>query len=284
MRDPFPKVNGGGLAILREAGVDVELGVACDAAAELNAPYLKLLSTGLPYVTAKWAMTLDGKTSTSSGESKWISGESSRALVHHLRGRMDAIVIGITTAIADDPLLTARPPGPRIPVRIILDSRARLPASSQLAQTAREVPVLIAATDLAPREQRCELERLGCEIAVFAGNTQVAIKALLAELGRRAMTNVLVEGGGRVLGSFLDSGQIDAVDVYIAPILEGGDHSRTAVRGQGVERMNQSLRLERPTTKVISGDVHVQGILPRPWRRILSDLGTEVRTEPPFLP
>ena len=115
MRDPFPKVAGGGLLRLREAGLRVDVGLLGEAAARLNAPYLKRLATGLPYVTAKWAMTLDGKTATASGDSRWISNPRSRACVHELRGRMDAIVVGIGTALADDPQLTARPPGPRSP-------------------------------------------------------------------------------------------------------------------------------------------------------------------------
>ena len=134
MRDPFPRVAGGGLLRLREAGLRVDVGLLGEAAARLNAPYLKRLATGLPYVTAKWAMTLDGKTATASGDSRWISNPRSRACVHELRGRMDAILVGIGTALADDPQLTARPPGPRQPARVVLDGAARLPVRSRLAQ------------------------------------------------------------------------------------------------------------------------------------------------------
>src|SRR5262249_38708583 len=136
MLDPFPPVSGQGVARLRAVGVTVEVGLGEAEARRLNAPYLKLLATGRPYVHAKWAMTLDGKICTRTGDSKWISGEASRRRVHELRGRMDAILVGIGTALADDPLLTARPPGPRIATRIVLDSRGRLPASAQLVRTA----------------------------------------------------------------------------------------------------------------------------------------------------
>jgi len=185
MRDPFPKVAGGGLAQLRQAGVAVEVGVESDAARRLNAPYLKRLATGRPYVVAKWAMTLDGKTAAASGDSRWISGPRSRALVHELRGRMDAVVVGIGTALADDPQLTARPPGPRVACRVVLDGSARLSPTSRLATTAREVPVLVAVTDRAPGDRRDALAALGCEVLAFPGAGPVPILALLDELGRR---------------------------------------------------------------------------------------------------
>ncbi len=145
MSDPFPQVAGGGAAELRAAGVEVELGLLEDDARRLNAPYLKLIQRGRPWVIAKWAMTLDGKIATRTGASRWISGAQSRRAVHALRGRMDAIVVGRETALHDDPLLTARPPGPRTPLRIVLDTRASLRNDSQLVRTAHESPVLIAA-------------------------------------------------------------------------------------------------------------------------------------------
>jgi diaminohydroxyphosphoribosylaminopyrimidine deaminase/5-amino-6-(5-phosphoribosylamino)uracil reductase len=265
MPDPFPRVAGGGLARLREAGVAVEVGVEAEAARRLNPPFLKRLATGLPYVTAKWAMTLDGKLATGSGDSAWISGERSRALVHELRGRMDMIVVGVGTVLADNPRLTARPPGPRTPARVVLDSEARLPTDSRLASTAREVPVWVAVNDRAPPERLDALRELGCEIMALPGRGRVPVVDLLGELGRRGGTNVLVEGGGQVLGSFLDAGQIDAVDVFVAPALEGGSHTHTPVRGGGVARMAEALRLERPEVTLIDGDVRIRGSLARPW-------------------
>jgi diaminohydroxyphosphoribosylaminopyrimidine deaminase/5-amino-6-(5-phosphoribosylamino)uracil reductase len=275
IRDPFPRVDGRGLSILRSAGVPVELGLQASAAAALNAPYLKRVSTGLPYITAKWAMTLDGKTAVASGNSQWISSPGCRSLVHQLRGRMDAILVGIGTVLADDPQLTARPAGPRTAVRIVLDSKALLPLTSRLVQTAREVPVLVAVSEQAPEDRRGALEEQGCEVVVFPGHTHVTIIPLLAELGRRDMTNLLVEGGGRVLGSFLDEGQVDEVEAYIAPILEGGDHPHTPARGRGTPRMSDAARLQNVTYSEVEGDLRIRGILPQPWRSMLSDLGRE---------
>jgi diaminohydroxyphosphoribosylaminopyrimidine deaminase/5-amino-6-(5-phosphoribosylamino)uracil reductase len=244
MADPFPKVAGGGIALLRDAGVEVEVGVCEAEARRLNAPYLKLVGTGRPYVHAKWAMTLDGKIATRTGDSKWISNEASRRRVHELRGRMDAILVGSGTALADDPQLTARPAGPRVPARIVLDRRGRLSPDSHLVRTAREVPTIV----------------------VGQGNPALvevipsgSIAELLDELGRRRFTNVLVEGGGEVLGSFLDAGEIDEVHVFIAPRLAGGTLARGPVLGVGVERMADALRLAAWEVETVEGDVYLRG-------------------------
>jgi diaminohydroxyphosphoribosylaminopyrimidine deaminase/5-amino-6-(5-phosphoribosylamino)uracil reductase len=266
MLDPFPKVAGGGLARLRAEGLAVEVGLEADAARRLNAPYLKRLAIGRPYVVAKWAMTLDGKTATASGDSRWISGPRSRALVHELRGRVDAVAVGIGTALADDPELTARPPGPRVAARLVLDASARLPVSCKLARTAREVPVWVAVTGRAPPERVEALAALGCEVLAFPGDGPVPIASLLDELGRRGVTNLLVEGGGQVLGSFLDAGEVDAVEVFLAPVIEGGEHPFGPARGRGVAMMADAARLDRHEVRVIDGDIYLRGTFERPWQ------------------
>jgi diaminohydroxyphosphoribosylaminopyrimidine deaminase / 5-amino-6-(5-phosphoribosylamino)uracil reductase len=223
---------------------------------------LTLLAIGQPYVHAKWAMTLDGKIATRTGDSKWISNEASRRLAHKLRGRMDAVIVGIGTALADDPQLTARPPGPRTAVRIILDSNCRLSVGSALAKTAREVPTLVAATTEAPSERVTALRALGCEVLTLpAANGHTDVKSLLAELGRRRFTNVLVEGGSAILGAFHDAGAIDEVHVFIAPRLVGGAEARTPIGGKGVEKIAKALALTEMRVEVVDGDIVVHG-----WR------------------
>jgi diaminohydroxyphosphoribosylaminopyrimidine deaminase/5-amino-6-(5-phosphoribosylamino)uracil reductase len=260
LRDPFALVAGRGAALLRATGVEVVIGPGEAEARRQNAPYLKLLGTGRPYVHAKWAMTLDGKIATRAGDSRWISNEASRRRVHELRGRMDAIIAGIGTALADDPLLTARPPGPRTATRIVLDTLGRLPATSRLATTAREVPVLVATAAPSENPTLAELAALGCEcLSLPAAQGRPAIGALLDELGRRRMTNVLVEGGSEVLGSFLDAGAVDEVHVFIAPRLAGGSAARTPIGGHGVDRIADALSLSECHVETVEGDVYVHG-------------------------
>lgn len=257
MLDPFAEVAGRGAARLRSAGVDVDLGVGEAAAQILNAPYLKLLRSGRPCVHAKWAMTLDGKIATVTGHSQWISNDSSRRLVHELRGRMDAIVVGIGTALADDPRLTARPPGPRTALRVVLDSNGRLPPTSRLAASAGQVPTLVATAAGVPSEP---LRQLGCEILELPGDTSgLSITSLLDELGRRRLTNVLVEGGPAVLGSFLDAGAIDEVHVFVAPLLVGGARASSAIAGRGFEKIADGLQLARWQMQAVDGDVYLHG-------------------------
>jgi diaminohydroxyphosphoribosylaminopyrimidine deaminase/5-amino-6-(5-phosphoribosylamino)uracil reductase len=258
--DPFPQVAGRGAELLRRAGVEVEVGLCEAGARRLNAPYLKLLGRGRPWVIAKWAMTLDGKIATRTGDSKWISNESSRHLVHELRGRVDGVLVGVGTALADDPSLTARPPGPRLAARIVLDSEARLPPDGRLARSAREAPVLVVTTEVAPAERRDTLSSLGCEVLpVREEGGRPAVAALLDELGRRRFTNLLVEGGGEVLGSFLDAGEIDEVHVFVAPKLAGGAGARSPVLGRGVERVAEALALTALEAETLGGDVHLWG-------------------------
>jgi diaminohydroxyphosphoribosylaminopyrimidine deaminase/5-amino-6-(5-phosphoribosylamino)uracil reductase len=258
--DPFPQVSGGGIAELRAAGVEVELGVLESQSRQINAPYLKLIQTGRPWVLAKWAMTLDGKIATRSGVSQWISGPESRAIVHALRGRVDAIMVGRETALRDDPLLTARPSGVRTAVRVVCDTGASLPSKSQLVETARQVPLLVAVGREAAEAQRRRLSDAGCEVFVCDGQTHAArLGALLDELGRRRMTNVLVEGGGRLLGSLLDARQIDEVHVFIAPTLVGGEAARGPIAGEGVDDLSAALSLEALQVRQVGSDTYICG-------------------------
>ncbi|MEI8371780.1 MAG: bifunctional diaminohydroxyphosphoribosylaminopyrimidine deaminase/5-amino-6-(5-phosphoribosylamino)uracil reductase RibD [Planctomycetota bacterium] len=264
MADPFPQVAGGGLAELRAAGVEVQAGILENEARKLNAPYLKLLSTGKPWIVAKWAMTLDGKIAARTGDSRWISSPASRQLVHQLRGRMDAILVGRGTAAADDPQLTARPPGPRTALRIVVDTRASLSLNSQLVRTAREVPVLVAVGPEATSADCANLQAAGCEILVCDGATsQARLEMLFDELGRRRMTNVLVEGGGRLLGSLFDARLIDEVHVFIAPKLAGGTEAPSPIAGRGIDAISAALAVEDLAVREIAGDIYLQGRIVR---------------------
>lgn len=259
MWDPFPEVAGKGVEALRRGGVTVEVGLLGEAAEHLNAPYLKLLRMGRPYVIAKWAMSLDGRIATSTGDSRWISSEASRQRVHEIRGRVDGILIGIVTALVDDPLLTARPPGPRTACRIVLDNRLRLPIASRLVQTASEAPVLIFHKPQADPASRKRLEAAGCECVALPGSsTRESIGFLLEELGRRRFTNLLVEGGSEVLGSFFDAGAVDEVMAFVAPKIIGGRQAPGPVGGQGAAILAQCLRLRGSTVERIGEDVLIR--------------------------
>jgi diaminohydroxyphosphoribosylaminopyrimidine deaminase/5-amino-6-(5-phosphoribosylamino)uracil reductase len=259
-RDPFPAVAGGGIAELQAAGIEVEIGVQESAARQLNAPYLKLLAKKRPWVIAKWAMTLDGKIATRSGDSRWISSPASREIVHALRGRVDAIIVGRGTAAADDPLLTARPAGPRVAMRVVLDSQASISLDSQLVRTARETPVLLAVSAEAPADKIDELKQVGCEVFICDGVThQERLLQLLDELGRRRLTNVLVEGGSQLLGSLFDAREIDEVHVFIAPKLIGGRDAPGPVAGVGLDKMSQALALDKPVWRQVEGDLYLRG-------------------------
>lgn len=261
MADPFPQVAGKGAEQLRAAGIAVEIGLLETEARRLNAPYLKLLATGRPYVHAKWAMTLDGKICTRAGDSQWISGDASRQRVHLLRGRMDALVAGIGTVLADDPLLTARPPGPRTPTRIILDSHGRLPPACRLARTIAEAPLLIATGPLA-QSRKHELMGLGAEVLELPlKNGRPALAALLDELGRRRMTNVWIEGGAEVHGSFRDAKEMDETHVFIAPRLLGGAAAKGPVGGEGAAKIGEGLSFADWRMERLGEDVYWHG-----WR------------------
>jgi diaminohydroxyphosphoribosylaminopyrimidine deaminase/5-amino-6-(5-phosphoribosylamino)uracil reductase len=263
-RDPFPQVDGGGLRVLREAGIDVVVGVCEEEARAVNAPYLKLIETGRPWVIAKWAMTLDGKIATHTGDSRWISNEASRAVVHQLRGRVDAILVGSGTARADDPLLTARPAGPRVATRIILDSNASLSIDSQLVKTANSAPVLVIATSGAPMENVRRLQESGCEVfTVHGGTSTERVAQLLAELGRRRMTRILAEGGATVLGAFHDAEAIDEVHLFIAPKIIGGAKALGPIGGNGLRFMADAMPLAGWTVTELEGDIYARGRFPK---------------------
>lgn len=254
-RDPG-RESGGGATVLRRAGVRTEIGLLGDAAAALNAPFYKLARERRPWVTLKWAQSLDGKIATRTGDSKWISDEAARAHAHRTRGRVDAILIGIETARRDDPILTCRSGRPRrVATRVVLDTRLRLPPTSRLVRSARDVPTWIFCGPRPSVAVRRRLEALGCRVTpVPVARGGLALGAVLDALGRESCTNLLVEGGGRVLGSFLDEGLADEVQVYIAPRLIGGVAAPGALGGHGPARLGEAARFVAPSIMRRLGD------------------------------
>ncbi len=263
-RDPFPQVAGGGIERLQQAGIQVDVGVLGDAAQEMNLPYLHLVQTGQPWIIAKWAMTLDGKIASRSGHSQWISGEASRDVVHQLRGRVDAIMVGSRTAAVDNPRLTARGEKRRTALRIVIDSEANLPVTSQLVQTAGEEPVLVAVSEQADAERCRALEQAGCEVFCCTATTHgERLQELLKELGNRRLTNVLVEGGGGLLGALFDIEQINEVHAFIAPKLIGGQQSPTPLDGEGQQQIPQLASLGSFQWQQLGDDLYLHGLVRR---------------------
>jgi diaminohydroxyphosphoribosylaminopyrimidine deaminase/5-amino-6-(5-phosphoribosylamino)uracil reductase len=261
-QDPNPQVAGGGIARLRAAGIAVQLADEPRPFQKLIAPFAKLVTQGRPWVIAKWAMTLDGKLATATGSSRWISNEASRAVVQQLRGRVDAILVGKGTALADDPALIARPAGPRIATRIVLDSQAQLPLDAQLIRTLDQAPLAIVAAADAPPERIGALRLAGAEVLLLPGNgRQERLQQLLDELGRRQRTNLLVEGGSEVLGCLFDLRAIDEVHIFIAPKLVGGRTAPTAIGGMGLAEMSDALPLIDAETRLLDDDIYLHGLV-----------------------
>lgn len=260
--DPNPVNNGKGIKLLREAGIEVIERVLEESARKLNAPFFKLITTKTSYIIAKWAMTLDGKIATRTGDSRWISSEESRQYVHKKRAMVDAIVVGIRTVLRDDPLLTCRIKGGRNPKRIVVDRRAELPLSSRLVQTVKDADVFVATTPVAPKERVRELEAAGCKIMELKGGAEgVDVLSLIQALGRMSFTNVLIEGGGTLLGTFFDKKLVDRVMVFIAPHIVGGVDAKTPVMGIGVEKITDSLHLEDVLISRFGEDILIEGIV-----------------------
>ena len=244
--DPSEHAAGRGLGILRDEGIEVVLanGELADRARFLNQPFRKHARTGRPWVLFKSAMTLDGKVATRGGDSKWISGEASRFRAHHWRAECDAVAVGIGTALADDPLLTARVEGvKRQPRRVVFDSLGRLPLTSKLVRDAREIPLTIVVSRAAPRAATDALETHGAEVIVAPGEHEPArVCSALDQLGAAGVGSILLEGGPHLAGAFLDAGEVDEIRLFLAPLVLGGRTARDPLEGEGVELIADAVR------------------------------------------
>lgn len=264
MADPNPKVAGGGFRALRQAGIEVEVGLLEEEARRLNEAFIKFITTGQPWVTLKMALTLDGKIATRTGASRWITGPLAREKAHKLRDTHDAILVGIGTVLTDDPELTTRLPGGRgrDAARVILDSRLRLPLTARVVNLTSTAPTLVATTAAAPVEARQLLVDRGIEVIVLPAEAgRVAWQPLLAELARRQITSVLVEGGAGVNATALAAGVIDKVVAFIAPKIFGGAAAPGPVGGTGVATPEEAWQLEKVEVATCGIDIMLSGYL-----------------------
>ncbi len=257
--DPSAKASGRGLGILRDDGVEVVLaeGKLAARARAQNQAFRKHARTGRPWVLFKSAMSLDGKVATAGGDSRWISSEESRRRAHYWRAECDAVAVGIGTALADDPQLTARVEGvARQPRRVVFDSTARLPLESQLIGAAGEIPLTVVTSRAADRARVQALTQAGAEILVATGpNESARVRSALEQLGERGISSILLEGGPKLAGSFLDAGEVDEMRLFVAPLVLAGRRARDPLEGDGVELVADARRARSLTCEASGEDV-----------------------------
>jgi len=256
--DPNPEVNGKGVKILNENGIETSVGVLEEECRELNETHFKYMTTGLPLVTLKFAQTLDGRIATASGESRWISSEKFQKLAHRLRSINDAVLVGINTVLADDPQLTVRLVKGRNPTRIILDSKLRTPLKSKIVRTCDAAPVIIVTTKGSDSQKAARLRRLGIEVLEVPSGVSgdIDLKHLLQALGERKISSLLVEGGAKVITSFLSHKLADRVVVAIAPKILG--KGIDAVGELDITQLRQSLKLNFQKISRAGNDVVIE--------------------------
>ncbi|MCL5264444.1 MAG: bifunctional diaminohydroxyphosphoribosylaminopyrimidine deaminase/5-amino-6-(5-phosphoribosylamino)uracil reductase RibD [Chloroflexi bacterium] len=273
--DPNPRVSGNGLNELEGAGIIVRLGEAEDEAKEIVEGFAKYITTGTPFFTLKWAMSLDGKIATRTGESKWITGESARAFAHRLRDANDAIIVGMNTVLLDDPQLNVRVETGRAhrqsdPLRVVVDTAGRIPLDAQLLSPALAGRTLIATTERCDQARREEIARRGAEALVLPESRgRVDLSALAHALAARGIVNVMVEGGGALLASMLEEGLADKVYAFVGPKIIGGREAPGPIGGAGTAAIAEVPRLERTSFQRLGEDHVIVGYIFRPETRSL---------------
>lgn len=262
--DPNPRVRGKGFKKLEAAGIEIVKGVLEDRCTELNECFNFAIVHKKPWILLKAAVSLDGRIATKSGESRWITGEDARKEGHKLRARLDGVVVGVNTVLADDPLLTARIRGAKDPARIVLDSKLRTPLDAKLVAGAKKTRTIIATTEKAPAKKHAQLESLGVEIvATKAKRGRVDLETLIDALYQKEMNGLMVEGGAEVHGAFLDQGLVQKVVLFVAPLLIGGKDAPAAFSGEGIERLTDALRLEDLRAENVGRDLMISARVAR---------------------
>ncbi|CAM4276418.1 bifunctional diaminohydroxyphosphoribosylaminopyrimidine deaminase/5-amino-6-(5-phosphoribosylamino)uracil reductase RibD [Paenibacillus phoenicis] len=258
--DPNPLVAGKGIELLRAAGIEVEVGVLRERALKLNRRFIKFITTGMPYVTIKSASTLDGKLASRTGDSKWISNEGAREIVHTMRHRHQAIMVGASTILADDPQLTTRLSVPGLsPIRIIADSTLRIPETAQVLRDG-QAPTWIVTTEQADPDKAARLIHLGAEVLRCGSGPQVDLRNALVQLGQRGISSVLVEGGGRLNGSLLEQQLVDEIVLFLAPKLIGGAEAPSSFSFVGYDLMRDAVTLRDMEVEQIGDNVCIRGV------------------------
>ena len=259
MVDPNPLVSFMGVEILKAAGIEVVVGVMEQECLELNRPFIHYITTKRPYVVLKYAMTMDGKIATRDGHSKWITNEKSRELVHHDRNRYQAIMVGVNTVVIDDPMLNCRIEQGRDPIRIICDTNLRTPLESQLVNTAKDIRTVIATSCFDKTAHEPYLAK-GCEvIMVNRKNDHLDLDELMGKLGRMKIDSILLEGGGTLNFSALESRIVNKVKAFVAPKIFGGHDATSPVSGVGISQVAACFKLDNLKTSMIDGDILIEG-------------------------
>lgn len=262
MRDPNPLVNGNGLRRLAQAGLRVKVGCLAQEAERLNDGYIHRMRKGLPLVILKMAMTLDGKTATAAGESRWITGPEARRDAHRLRAQVDAVMVGVNTVRADDPRLTARlgRPVPRQPLRVIMDSRLRIPVTARVISPRLRQGTLIATTRRAPRARLMRLRRQGVSVLPLpAEKGRVSLRACLKYLARMGVNRVMIEGGSELAASALRSGVVNRLRLYVAPRLLGGNDAKGVIGGTCPSRLARAVSVSHLRVRKLGTDLVIDG-------------------------
>lgn len=260
VEDPHPNVRGKGARMLTEAGIDVDIGECGEEARELNAAFFTHVEKARPLVTAKWAMTMDGKIATRTGDARWISGEESRKEVHFDRGCTGAIIVGTGTVERDDPMLTARGEGGRQPIRVVIDRDLKIGLDRKLVKTAGEFPVFVYAAEDADEGKQKQLDEAGVYLILLPRHeNRLLWHEILHDLGERDVTSAIIEGGGGLFATAFQEQAIDRVKIFVAPKIFGGEQATTPVEGPGVPDVERAITFKDVKTRTVGDDVVIEG-------------------------